>query len=181
MKTQTEWHHAPPHIFLPGMIYMVTGGTANKNHFFKGNERLEYLQGQLLTTLARYGWIIQAWAVFVNHYHFVARAPEALVVTLGEILQELHSVTAKEINRLDQVCGREVWFQFWDTCLTFEKSWLARLNYVHNNAAHHRLVQAAANYPFCSAVWFEQIASPGFRRKVQSFKYDKLKNIVDDF
>jgi len=27
--------------------------------------------------------------------------------------------------------GRTVWFQFWDTKLTYERSYLARLNYVH--------------------------------------------------
>jgi len=29
---------------------------------------------------------------------------------------------------------------FWDTRLTFEKSWLARLKYVHHNPLYHGLV-----------------------------------------
>jgi len=38
-------------------------------------------------------------------------------------------------------------YEFWDTRLTFEKSWLARLNYVHQNAVKHELVSIANEYP----------------------------------
>jgi putative transposase len=99
---------------------------------------------------------------------------------LDSLFRELHSITAREVNRLDLISGRQVWFQYWDTCLTFERSWLARPNYVNNNAVHHKLVSNPTNYPYCSATWFEQNADPGFRRKVSSFRYDRLK-IKDDF
>ena len=167
-------------MFVPGLLYMVTGGTLNKEHYFKGEDRLQYLQDTFLDTLEKYGWIVHAWAVFVNHYHFIACAPKHVGASLSSLIKELHSVTAAEVNRLDGVPGRQVWFQFWDTGLTYEKSWLARLNYVNNNAVHHRLVRVAANYPYCSAAWFEQKADPRFVRKVKSFHFDKLK-IVDEF
>jgi putative transposase len=173
------WHHSPAHIFIPGEIYIVTGGTLEKKHFFNSPDRLELLQTILLETLEKHQWIIQAWAVFVNHYHFIARALES-DLSLGALIQELRSVTAKEVNRLDGIIGRQVWFQYWDTCLTYEKSWLARLNYVNNNAVKHRLVSDASNYPYCSAGWFQQKANPTFRRKVSSFCYDRIK-IPDDF
>jgi putative transposase len=34
-------------------------------------------------------------------------------------------------------------YEFWDTRLTFEKSWFARLNYVHQNPVKHGLVPVA--------------------------------------
>ena len=52
-----------------------------------------------------------------------------------------------------------MWHNFWDTKLTFEKSYLARLNYVHQNAVKHVLVPAANQYRWCSAAWFEQTAT----------------------
>jgi putative transposase len=173
------WHHSPPHRFIPGLTYMITGATLNKEPFFHGPDRLKYLQEQLLATLKNHGWIVQAWAVFANHYHFIAIAPET-EASLSGLIKELHSITAHEANRLDLVCGRQVWYQYWDTCLTFEKSWLARLNYVNNNAVHHGLVANPTNYPYCSATWFEQKVDPGFRGKVNSFPYDRLR-IRDDF
>lgn len=173
------WHHSPAHLFAPGMIYMVTAGTLYREHFFKGDSRLEFLQNVLLQTLDKHGWIIQAWAVFVNHYHFIARAPE-IKAPISALIQELHSVTAIEINRLDNVSGRRVWFQFWDTCLTFEKSWLVRMNYVNDNAVHHGIVRTATEYPYCSASWIQEKANSVFCRKVKSFRYERLK-VVDDF
>jgi putative transposase len=175
----TSWHHSPTHLFVPGMLYIVTGATLNKLPFFRGADRLQLLQDKLLETLEKHGWIVQAWAVFVNHYHFIAQAPK-IGTSLSTLIRELHSVTALEVNRLDMKDGRQVWFQYWDTCLTYERSWLARLNYVHNNPTHHGLVSNSENYPYCSAAWFQQKANPGFRRKVNSFNFDRVR-IIDDF
>ena len=173
------WHHQPIHFFLPGQFYLVTAGTLYRQHYFHGEDRLSFLQEELLNTLEQYGWLSQSWAVFSNHYHFIARAPEN-AESLKSMLKKLHSSTARTINRLDFTVGRQVWFQYWDTCLTYERSYLVRLNYVNNNPVHHGLVPVATLYPYCSASWFEQRAKPSFRRKVASFKYDHLK-IIDDF
>jgi putative transposase len=158
---------------------MVTASTLHKQHFFRDNGRLQVLQDTLLSLLEKYSWTMQAWAIFVNHYHWVARAAEA-GPSLRELIEELHSITAMDLNRLDQTLGRRIWFQYWDTRLTYEKSWLVRLNYVNDNAVHHGLVRTPTAYPYCSAAWFEKNANPGFRRKVRSFKYDRLK-VADDF
>jgi putative transposase len=173
------WHHSPIHRFVPGRVYIVTGGTLHKEHFFQGADRLEFLQNSLLAILAKYQWLAQAWAVFINHYHFIAESLQT-GVSLSTLINELHSVTASELNQLDGTIGRQVWFQYWDTGLTYEKSWLARLHYVHNNAVHHGLVKIAENYPYCSAGWFQQKGNPSFVRKVNSFRSDRLK-IVDEF
>ena len=71
---------------------------------------------------------------------------------LGEFIHDLHGVTSRELNKLDNVQGRPVWFNFRDTRLTIQYSYLARLNYVHQNAVKHKLVAAANQYPWCSGV-----------------------------
>ena len=73
-----------------------------------------------------------------------------------------------------------MWYQFRETQLTYEKSWLARLNYVNQNAVHHGLVREATQYPYCSAAWFEREAEPGFYRAVTMIKTDRL-NVQDDY
>ena len=178
-KKACRWHHSPLHIFSPNTMYIVTASTLDKKHHFKGKKRLSLLHDVLLEVLAAYDWLAQAWAVFSNHYHFIARSPED-ASTLKPMIRRLHSQTAREVNKLDKMHGRQVWFQYWDTCLTFEKSYYARLNYVHNNPVKHGLVENAEDYPFCSAGWFKAKARPDFRRKVESFPYDRVK-IVDDF
>jgi len=174
-----KWHHRPMHVFVPSMAYIVTAGTLHKRHYFQGVERLRLLQEELFATAAAYNWELQAWALFSNHYHFIACAP-ADATTLKRMLQRLHSATARVVNRMDSTPGRQVWFQFWDTCLTHEASYYARLNYVHHNAVPHGLVPVAEQYEFCSAAWFVANADPVFYRRVSSYGYGKIK-IEDDF
>jgi putative transposase len=73
-----------------------------------------------------------------------------------------------------------VWHNFRDTRLTYEKSYLARLRYVHQNAAHHRLVPVANQYPWCSAAWFERVATPTQVKTIYSFKIDRLQ-VYDEY
>jgi len=175
----SSWHHSPPHHFEPGRVYMVTAGTYRKAHYFKAPERREYLQETVLDTLQENGWNAQAWAVLSNHYHFVAEASQE-AKPLGPMLRDLHSQISRVANRQDDAPGRQVWFQYRETALTYEKSWLARLNYVQCNAVHHGLVLEATQYPYCSAAWFAREAAPGFYRTVTMMKTDRL-NVEDDF
>ena len=81
---------------------------------------------------------------------------------------------------MDGVTGRTVWFNYWDTRLTFENSYFARLNYVHQNAVKHGLVLRANQYPWCSASWFERVATKTQVKTIYSFKIDKI-HIEDDY
>ncbi|MCK4856611.1 MAG: hypothetical protein KAT58_01445 [candidate division Zixibacteria bacterium] len=179
IEESKRWHHRPAHFSIPHTAHMVTAGTLHKEHFFREEDRLQLLQQTLFTVTTAYDWQLQAWAVFANRYHFIAFSPGD-AATLRPMLQRLHSQTAREINRLDGAQGRRVWFQYWDTCLTYERSFYARLNYVHNNAVHHGLVTAAAQYRYCSAGCFERHAKASYRKKVESFRYDRV-NVRDDF
>jgi putative transposase len=62
-------------------------------------------------------------------------------------VRHLHRELALRLNRIDTTPGRRVMYEFWDTHLTFEKSWLARLNYVNQNVVKHGLVSLANQYP----------------------------------
>jgi putative transposase len=96
------------------------------------------------------------------------------------MLGVLHTRTAGWINRLDKTPGRKVWHNFWDTRLTYQKSYLARLNYVHQNAVKHGLVPVANQYRWCSARRFEDVAFPATVQSVYRFKTDSLV-VRDDF
>ena len=174
-----DWPHAPIHRISSDGIYMVTGATLHKEHFFTTAEKLGGLEHELLTLAKQYEWQLEAWAVFVNHYHFVARGHEE-ATPLKKFLKHLHSNTARKVNELDDAAGRQVWYNFWETKLTYEHSYLARLNYVHQNAVKHGLVRVASQYPWGSAAWFERTASLAAIKTIYGFKIDKL-NIDDDY
>ena len=173
------WHHGPLHVLVERGIYMVTAGTHAKFGHFHSSERLRLVHDGLHQVAEEYGWRLQAWAVLSNHYHFVASSPDD-PSTLRKMLGKLHTFTGKAVNEQDSMPGRKVWHQYWDTRLTFERSYLARLNYVHQNPVHHRIVTHATAYPWCSAAQFEADAPLGFRKTVAAMPIENL-NVKDDF
>ena len=175
----TDWPHAPVHRLEESGAYIVTAGTYLKLPVFSGPERLTLLQDTLLRVADECGWNLQAWAVLSNHYHFVGVSlKDSRSLTL--LIKRLHGSTAVELNRLDGISGRKVWHQYWDTHLTYEKSYLARLNYVHQNPVKHGVVEVATQYAWCSAAWFQRTPNPAFAGTVGSFKTDAV-NVIDDF
>jgi REP-associated tyrosine transposase len=174
-----DWPRAPLHRLDGKGTFLVTAGTLHKEHFFRDAELLDVLESELLCKAKEYGWQLEAWAVFSNHYHFVGTALED-ASTLRPFLGRLHADTAIEVNRRDDRSGRQVWYNFWETELTFEKSYFARLNYVHQNAVKHGLVRVANQYRWCSAAWFERTATPAQVKTIYRFKTDRLK-VLDDF
>jgi putative transposase len=176
------WPHAPEHRLSNRGTYFVTASTYLRQQRFQGKNRLAVLHRGLLKVAAEFGWRLEAWAVFSNHYHFVAHSPaEADTAgSLSRMLGLLHEEMAKWINKLDAAPGRKVWHNYRETRLTYDKSYLARLNYVHQNAVRHRLVPVASQYPWCSAPWFERTATPAQIKTIYRFKIERL-NVPDDF
>ena len=171
--------HAPPHWLFGQGIYMVTAGTHQKLPYLDTPARRDFMLDALFARAAEFGWQLQAWAVLPNHYHFIAASPGD-PGTLRRFLAKLHMTTAKQLNEWDGKPGRKVWYQFWDSYITYERSYLARLNYVHHNPAHHGLTSDAADYRWCSAKWFTENAPSILLVKVANCKSDKLK-VADDF
>jgi putative transposase len=176
----TAWPRAPVHRLSAAGTYFVTAGTYLKAHHFRGARRCGVLNRGLLKMLGEAGWRLEAWAVFSNHYHFIAHSPEDGAGSLSEVLGELHSRTATWLNRIEGKPKRKVWHNFWETRLTFEKAYLARLNYVHQNPVRHGLAPVANQYPWCSAAWFERAGTPAQVRTIYGMKIDAV-SVMDSY
>lgn len=173
-----DWPHGPAHYITDAGAYMVTAATYQKKPIFNTAERLTLLCDRLLELAEETGWNLQAWAVFPNHYHFVAESLKKDAVRA--LAQRLHAETGRIANELDETHGRQVWFQYWETHLTYPRSFFARLSYVHQNAVRHGVVRVAARYPWCSAGWLERRAERSFYRRIMEFSCERLK-VPDDF
>ena len=181
-ETTGPWPHAPTHRLAVGGTFIVTAATYLKAHHFRGNRRLQVLHRGLLTVARGFGWQLEAWAVFSNHYHFIGHSPvdQPDAATLAPMLNHLHLKTSAWINRMDATPGRRVWHNYWETRLTHQTSYLARLSYVHQNAVRHGLVTVASAYPWCSAAWFERMASRAMVSGIYRFASDQLQ-LRDEF
>ena len=181
-EPRTPWPHAPTHQLCARGTYFLTASTYQKAHHFRGKERLRVLHRGLLTVTRDFGWQLEAWAVFSNHYHFIAHSPPDApdASNLPDMLSVLHVKTSGWVNKLDRTPGWQVWFNFRETRLTYQRSYLARLTYVHQNPVRHGLVPVANQYPWCSAAWFERESSPAMVKSIYRFKVDRVQ-VPDDF
>ena len=174
-----SWPHAPPHWICERGLYIVTCGTYRKQHVLNTPGKLTLVRNLLFELAQKYGWQLQAWAIMSNHYHFVASSPDD-PTSLKKMLSTLHTLSARDLNRIDVMSGRRVWYNYYDTRITYEKSWLARLKYVHHNPVHHDVVQNAELYEWCFAAWFAREGSNAFVKTVNSFKIDQVK-VYDEY
>ena len=178
--TNPPWPHAPPHWLFNEGIYFVTASTYHREKLFDSPEKLDSVTRLLIETADRFGWSLSAWAVFSNHYHFLAESPEGNGESLREWLSEFHRSSAIQINQINGSEGKRIWMNFRESLITHQISLLARLKYVNENPVRHGLVDVATNYRWCSAAWFEKSAPKSFRKSVERFKTDRI-NIEDNY
>jgi putative transposase len=123
-------------------------------------------------------WTLDAWFVMSTHYHFIARSPEN-ALSLKALIQGVHSINAKFVNRVDGTPGRKVWYNYWDSCIQSEASYLARMRYVMMNSVKHGLVQDPEQYLFSSYKYFIGSSDPELRNRVWSSSNDVQVDGVD--
>lgn len=171
--------HQPSHLYIQNGTWIITVGTYQKQHIFLQRQELTMLQKVIFSKAYHEGWELRAWAIFSNHYHLIAVSNENSS-PINTFISSINRASAYLINQQQCSEGRRVWYRYWETLLTYQKSYLARLKYVMENPVKHRLVTNAKDYPWCSASWFAKTASKKFCDNVERFKTQNL-NIIDDF
>ena len=124
-----------------------------------------------------FDWTLEAWCVLSNYYHFVGHSPAEAnsAESLSAMIQKVHSLTTKELNRRENKPGRSrLWQNYRETHLTFQRSYLSRLHYVHQNAVHHGLVEVGSDLKWCSAKKFKESVTPAWLKTISSFKYNEI-------
>jgi len=172
-----DWPHAPLHRTDDPGWYFITAGTYLKQHFLRDGNRRGTMIELMHEFAPRHGLDLQYWTVLSNHYHIIVGAEET--ADIPTYIRKLHSKSSHEFNESDRISGRKVWYQYRDTYLRDEKSYLARVNYIHQNAVKHGIVRVAENYRWSSARVFEELVGKAFAEQVRRLKTDKL-DIPDD-
>ena len=95
-----------------------------ERHHFQSSGRRGLLCETLRRLAAKCTSNLQAWAVF--YYHWVGLSPHD-PATLRTLVSELDTQTSSAVNEADHTPGRQVCFQYWETRLTHQRSYLARL------------------------------------------------------
>jgi len=173
-----DWQHAPLHRTKSPGWYFVTAGTYLKQPYLADGSRRDSLLALMQEVAPKHGLELQDWAILSNHYHVMLIAEPG--ADLATFIRKVHSKHAHELNALDRVRGRKVWFQYWEKHLSDRRSYLARLNYIHQNAVHHGVVACAENYRWSSVRVFQERVERAFAESVRKFRTDRLR-VPDDF
>jgi len=145
-----NYKHASTHLFVPGATYMLTAGTYKKDRFFDTSKKKNAVSKCLHDVSQKKDWTIIAWVILDNHYHTLLTASNNNKNSIAIFVKELHRQISLNINCFDKIKGRHVMENYWDKCITYEKSYWARLNYINNNPVKHGCVESASEYSFGS-------------------------------
>lgn len=173
------YKHSPPHFFKDNQVYMITASTYKKLPLLTDDSIKLFLLDLILNKFNKYHWRIDAYVILNNHYHLLVQALSN-AQSLPKIIREIHKFSAIEINRQRSRSVHKVWWNYWDTLITYEKSYYARLNYIHFNPVKHGYVEDPINYSFSSYKSFYD-SDPETALSVHKiYPFDKVK-IKDDF
>jgi putative transposase len=139
--------HNPPHLFIPNTMYMLTASTYKSVSLIELPRRKEAWRDAFHEAAKIYRWEITAWVVLHNHYHAIVQSPES-AKSLSKFTNSYHKFTARKWNEEDGLKGRQVWWNYWDTCIPPEQDYLNRLRYVFWNPVKHGLVEKPEAYNF---------------------------------
>ncbi len=174
------YKHNPPHLFRPNAKYFITGATYQKKHYLESDEAKAKTIEYMFKSFEHFGWTIEDWILLNNHYHLMADAPEK-AETLGQVINNFHKYSALWIkkNLFPEITNEKIWHNYWDTCITYEKSYFSRINYIWFNAVKHQYVEDAKDWKFGSFYYrFKNLEN--VKEIVEQYPYDRL-NVEDDF
>jgi putative transposase len=151
MEIYKIYSNNPPHLFRKNSKYFITAATYKKIHYFKSDESKQIILDSILDTFSKFNWIIENWVILDNHYHLMADVKDN-PNDLSRIIKNIHRFTAIQIKKNNPQAkqAEKIWYNYWDTCITYEKSYLARINYIWHNPVKHGYVENPEDWKFGS-------------------------------
>jgi len=127
--------HRPPHIYRDDTFYFVTCSTRGKSPFFDTEIKKNILRDVLKEKTKKFGVRLRAWVILKNHYHLLFYVPSKDI--LASFIGQINGRSSYEINKLDGVRGRSIWYNYWDRCPRNERDFYSFFNYIHINPLKH--------------------------------------------
>ena len=151
METYKTYLHNPPHLFRNNAKYFITASTYKSIRYFVTEQAKEQLINSIFIEFSKNNWVIEDWVILDNHYHLMTDAREN-ANQLSNIIREIHKFSALQIKKTNPQAKKanKIWYNYWDTCITFENSYFTRINYIWFNPVKHGYVANPINWRFGS-------------------------------
>lgn len=171
-----KYKHNPPHLFIPDAKYFITGATYQRKHFLINDESKIALINSIIKGFTDKNWVVEDWVILNNHYHLMVNSSKD-TSQLNKIIKDILRFNSLWIKKnFSKFKNEEVlWYNYWDTCITYESSYYSRLNYIWYNPVKHNYVRNPEDWTHGS--FYFRIKEEGEKVNFIHEKYpcDKLK------
>ena len=145
--------HHPPHIYLDNTWYIITASTVDHARFLCDDLAKELVRDKLKDLVIEFDIQLRAWVILDNHYHVLLHSSRAK--DLSRFIGRLHGSTSRQISLWASMTGRQVWHNYWDTCIRDETGLWTRFNYIHHNPVRRGYVDLPVHWLYSSARNYE--------------------------
>ena len=167
-KSKSSPLHSPPHYEGFSKIYHVCSACyEHKALIAKTDERIQNFTRDIIRFCQSQGKL-HAWSVLPNHYHLLLEIDDLKKFTSEH--GRFHGRMSYQFNSRDKTRGRKCFFNQSDRFIRTYRHYWVTLNYIHNNAVHHRYVKTWSEWPYSSALQFLRI-----------YGYEKAKEIWNEY
>ena len=147
--------HHPLHLYLDDTWYFITAATLNHVPYLAEERAKTLLRDTLKALVVEFNIVLRGWVILNDHYHLLLKTARGQ--DLSRYFGRLHGSASHQINLWHGATGRQVWHNYWDTCIRAEADFWTRLNYIHNNPVKHGYVRRLEDWPFSSYPYYLRI------------------------
>ena len=180
MEIFKKYTHNPPHLFKGYSKYFITVATYRRKDILKPDIIKLKLLEEIENNFQKYNWGIDDWVILDNHYHLMSQAPKNSQ-ELPFIFRDIHRQTSHFIKKINKKkTGEKCFHNYWDTCITFQNSYFARLNYIFYNPVKHGYVKDAKDYKWGSYYYRYKYQKDYLLTLRKTYKWDMI-SVPDSF
>jgi putative transposase len=147
-------NHHPPHIHLDHTWYIITASTVGYTRHLASNYAKDLVRDTLRKLAEEFNIALSAWVILDDHYHLLLKTGAGR--SLPRFIGRLHGSTSRRLNLWEGKTGRQVWHNYWDTCLRDEAGYWTRFNYIHLNPVKHGYVARCEDWPWSSYRYYRR-------------------------
>jgi putative transposase len=140
--------HHPPHVYLDDAWYIITSAVYRGQHLLRPAGHKDLVRDVLKTLVVEFKLTLAAWVILDNHSHILVKSHVG--TDLSQFVKRWHGRTSFELNGRDNARGRQVWHNYWDSCIRTEADYWVRFNYIHYNPVKHGYVEQTEGWAYSS-------------------------------
>ena len=135
----------------PGSLHHISSRGVNQRTFFETRADVRYFLSLVAREVRKRRLRVLAYSALTNHFHIVARSPQGC---MSAAMQQILSQYVRYFNRTRARFGHFVERRYWSKQIRSRRQLFNSIRYTDMNAPEARLVDAAPEYPFGSAIHY---------------------------